>query len=619
MKIDILSKLLEWYDDAEDASQDARELAEMDRDYYDGRQWTDEEVRILTQRGQPPITSNRIRRKVNYILGYEQRLRTDPRAMPRTPKHEDAAKAATDALRYIVETNRFDRLKSSVFDNMVVEGFGACEISLKQSRDGIDIVLKHVHWDRLFYDPHSRERDFSDARYMGTVTWIDRDTLLAQFPDREDVIEGTSLDGNIGETYDDRPKYEWTTKTRDRVRVVAMFYREPKKGWMHCIFTNAGFLKDPELIPYQDEDGRNWCPLIMQSAYVDRNNIRYGEVRELIGLQDEVNKRRSKALHLLTMRQVVMEEGAVRDVNEVRKQLSRADGVIEVAPELRFEILPTNDMAQGQFELLAEAKNEIDLTGANAALMGKDQLGLSGKAIQAQQQGGATELQPLMDALRDWHLTVLRRCWQLVRQYWTEERWVRVTDDENNLRFVGLNKPVTAGEMMQKRFEQLPPEEQQARMQELQMALQDPRAQQVVQTENEVAELDVDIYIEEQPDIITLQSEQFEQLAQMAGAGVPIPPDVLIEASSLRNKKQLLEMMRQGQAPDPRAEAEARKMESETVKNESQAQLNLAKAGQTQVGSRLDVAQAMQPQETLPQGATAAGSSGDLAAAARAK
>jgi hypothetical protein len=35
--------------------------------------------------------------------------------------------------------------------------------------------------------------------------------------------------------------------------------------------------------------------------------------------------------------------------------------------------------------------------------------------------------------------------------------------------------------------------------------------------------------------------------------------------------------------------------------------LTLAKAGQTQVGSRLDVAQAMQPQQTLPQGATAAG------------
>jgi hypothetical protein len=310
----------------------------------------------------------------------------------------------------------------------------------------------------------------------------------------------------------------------------------------------------------------------------------------------------------MTMRQVVLEEGAVRDVNAARKQLSRADGVIEVAPGLRFEILPTGDMAQGQFELLAEAKNEIDLSGANAALMGKDQLGLSGKAIQAQQQGGATELQPLMDALRDWHLTVLRRCWQLVRQYWTEERWVRVTDDENNLRFVGLNRPVTAGEMLQQRFQQLPPEEQQARAQELQMAMQDPRAQEVVQTENDVAELDVDIYIEEQPDIISLQSEQFEQLAQMAGAGVPIPPDVLIEASSLRNKKQLLDMMRQGQgAPDPRAEAEARKLESETIKNESQAQLNLAKAGQTQVGSRLDVAQAMMPQQTLPQGVTAAG------------
>ena len=609
MKQDDLDKLLKWYDDADEASLDARENSERDRDYYDGYQWTDDEIETMTKRGQPPIVVNRIRRKINYVLGYEQRLRTDPRAMPRTPKHEEAAKAATDALRYIVETNRFDRLKSSVFGNMVVEGFGGCEISLKQGRDGIDIILKHVHWDRLFYDPHSRERDFSDARYVGTVTWIDEALLRAQFPDKKGVIDSTGLDNkSLGETYDDKPRRWWTTERRDRMKVVAIFYRDPGKGWMHAIFTDGGFLKDPEPIPYQDEDGANWCPLIMQSAYVDRDNMRYGEVRELIGLQDEINKRRSKALHLMTMRQVVLEEGAVRDVNAARKQLSRADGVIEVAPGLRFEILPTGDMAQGQFELLAEAKNEIDLSGANAALMGKDQLGLSGKAIQAQQQGGATELQPLMDALRDWHLTVLRRCWQLVRQYWTEERWIRVTDDENNLRFVGLNRPVTAGEMLQQRFAELPPEEQQARAQELQMAMQDPRAQEVVDTANDVAELDVDIYIEEQPDIISLQSEQFEQLAQMAGAGVPIPPDVLIEASSLRNKKQLLDMMRQGQgAPDPRAEAEARKMESETLKNESQAQLNLAKAGQTQVGSRLDVAQAMMPQQTLPQGVTAAG------------
>jgi hypothetical protein len=609
MKRDDLDKLLKWYDDADESSLDARENSERDRDYYDGYQWTDDEIETMTKRGQPPIVVNRIRRKINYVLGYEQRLRTDPKAMPRTPKHEEAAKAATDALRYIVETNRFDRLKSSVFANMVVEGFGGCEISLKQGRDGIDIILKHVHWDRLFYDPHSRERDFSDARYVGTVTWIDEALLRAQFPDKKSVIDSTGL-GNksLGETYDDKPRRWWTTERRDRMKVIAIFYRDPGKGWMHAIFTDGGFLKDPDLIPYQDEDGANWCPLIMQSAYVDRDNMRYGEVRELIGLQDEINKRRSKALHLMTMRQVVLEEGAVRDVNAARKQLSRADGVIEVAPGLRFEILPTGDMAQGQFELLAEAKNEIDLSGANAALMGKDQLGLSGKAIQAQQQGGATELQPLMDALRDWHLTVLRRCWQLVRQYWTEERWVRVTDDENNLRFVGLNRPVTAGEMLQQRFAELPPEEQQARAQELQMAMQDPRAQEVVDTANDVAELDVDIYIEEQPDIISLQSEQFEQLAQMAGAGVPIPPDVLIEASSLRNKKQLLDMMRQGQgAPDPRAEAEARKLESETIKNESQAQLNLAKAGQTQVGSRLDVAQAMMPQQTLPQGVTAAG------------
>ena len=63
----------------------------------------------------------------------------------------------------------------------------------------------------------------------------------------------------------------------------------------------------------------SWCPLFMQSAYVDRNNNRYGEVRPMISPQDEINKRRSKALHLLTMRQTKAERGAVDDVDLMKQ------------------------------------------------------------------------------------------------------------------------------------------------------------------------------------------------------------------------------------------------------------------------------------------------------------
>jgi DNA repair exonuclease SbcCD ATPase subunit len=62
---------------------------------------------------------------------------------------------------------------------------------------------------------------------------------------------------------------------------------------------------------------------------------------------------------------------------------------------------------------------------------------------------------------------------------------------------------------------------------------------------NALAEMDVDIVIEAAPDMLTLQHEQFEQLADMASKGVPIPPDVLLEASQIKNKKKLIERLKE--------------------------------------------------------------------------
>ena len=96
-----LTQLRTWFEDAEEATQQARKNSERDRDYYDGRQFTAEELKILRDRGQPDIVINRIQPKVNFLLGWEATNRTDPRAFPRTPADEDASEAATDALRYV--------------------------------------------------------------------------------------------------------------------------------------------------------------------------------------------------------------------------------------------------------------------------------------------------------------------------------------------------------------------------------------------------------------------------------------------------------------------------------------------------------------------------------------
>ena len=97
-----------------------------------------------------------------------------------------------------------------------------------------------------------------------------------------------------------------------------------------------------------------------------------GWCRGLISLQDEINKRRSKALHLLSVRQVIAEQGAVPDVDKARREVAKPDGYVEVMPGLKFEIEQTADLAAGQFQLLQHATAEMQLSGPNAAMSGTD-------------------------------------------------------------------------------------------------------------------------------------------------------------------------------------------------------------------------------------------------------
>lgn len=589
-----LARMIEWFTAAEEASNDAREAAERDRDYYDGKQLTDTEVDELTKRGQPPIVINRIKRKVDYLLGHERATRTDPRAFPRTQEHEGAAEAVTDALRYVCDAERFDQKRSSTWENLMVEGYGGVEVGArKNARGEIEPTIEHIPWDRIFHDPHSRRGDFQDARYLGIVLWMDREEVEERWPDAAGVVSAT-LDSVPSKTYDDKPT--WADGRRKRVRVVQMYYK--KKGvWYLCFFVRAGFLDPPAPVPYLDEDGEPDCPLILQSAYVDRNNNRYGIVREMIGPQDEVNKRRSKALHLISVRQTVSEIGAVEDVAATKREMAKPDGHVVVAPGMRFEVLDTSDMALSQFNLLQEAKQEIDLIGPNASMMGKDDKAASGRAILAQQQGGTIELGPLSDALRQWQWRVYRCLWFRIKQYWTAEKWIRVTDDENNLKWVGLNQPQTMGdqlaenpdmqgqiEMVRQQIGQTNPDALPLFEQDLARDLATPAP-----TKNEVASLDVDIILQDSPDLVTLQGEQFEQLVQLAGALPPgaIPVPLLIEASALRSEKKRtiiegLEQQQQAPPPDPMVqaanEATVRKTQSEAARNEAQAQKYMIEA-----------------------------------------
>jgi hypothetical protein len=537
---DHLSMLVKYFEEAEDTSRRARELSERDRDYvdnWDDSQWTTGEKQKLAKRGQPAITANYLKRKVATLCGGERRMRSDPKAFPRNPDDEQTSNAATDALRYVGDLNKFNTLRSKVYEEMLVEGSGGADVVIERMPSGENKVrIQRVPWDRLFWDPHSRAADFSDAKYRGIVIWRD-----AKKED-QDVL-GETLRSSGTETYDDRPKTSWVDSKRTRVRVVQIHYLYEGE-WMVATLTKAGFIEPPVISPYKDRDGRSACSLIMRSAYVDRENNRFGAVRDWISTQEEINKRRSKMLHLLSVRQTYGNKRGVTDAKVFKTEMAKPDGHAEINEAAEWGkdvgVIPTGDLAMGHAEMLKLSISEMNANGPNAAMAGKAPGQQSGRALEAQMQAGSIEMEPLVDELRQWTRDVYEAAWMRVRQFWTEETWVRVTDDDRNIKFVGLNKRVT----LEERLMQMPEARRVQEMQRMQLVPNDPRLQTVVDVENDVSGLDVDIEIEEGPDLSTLQSEQFETLAGLAKAGLPIPPDAIVEASSLRNKDSILKKMR---------------------------------------------------------------------------
>ena len=663
-----LTQRIDWVDDWEEKTREARRLSRLDRQYYDNVQWTSEEVDKLKERKQPILTKNRIARKINFIRGEEIKKRVDPACYPRTPQHEDAARAATDALRFVEEEQDFDHVRSAVLLNVLVEGMGGALKEVEQNDDGTFAHrLRHVEWDRLLYDPHSRASDFSDAKYLGLVVWMDLDDAVIDYPDVEDELQ-SALAKDIGghdDTTEDVPR-RWADRKRKRVKIVELYFRVGK-DWYRSIFTHGADLEEPARTVYLDEKKqRSVCPLKMVSCHVDSECNRYGVVRPLISPQDEINKRSSKALHLLSVRSVVAERDSVRDPDKFMAELAKPDGFAEVEPgrlaDGSVQIQSGAELAGAQLSLLQEAKADIDTIGPSSATLPEIPASSSGRAFMARQQAASQELGPVFDALRRWTKQIFELDWLCIRQFWTEEKWLRVTDDQelNGYRFAALNRKMTRAtrmqELMQKQVPlpkaletaagdmaplisaiaqqqvqalgQVPPGQQQQAL--VALILRHPMMQEMI-TENQVEQMQVDIVIDEAPETAIIEQEEFSKLTEFAGMVVPLRPDMapllakmIVKASQLRNKREILQELekppdqQQAQMQQQQQQLAMAQAQAGVQATQSMAQLNAAKAAseqaKTQIAgaktpSEIEKNQASAMRDAAHAGATAGGTS----------
>ena len=578
-----LSEYRRMFDAYQSATQDERQRNLEDNDYYHGHQLTAEEVSTLKQRGQPVVPVNRIRTAVNGIVGVYTRGNSDVRGWPRTPGDADAADVATETLRYIGEAARLNVTKKGAFKNMLVEGTCACLITVDND---YNIKPLKIRWEEFFYDPRSREEDFSDARYMGIAKWMYQDDAAKAYPNKAAEIVafqggngGSGTVSIIDEAGQDRPTniMGWYDGQRNRVLIVELYHRAAGT-WHRCAYYGGGILSEG-LSPYLDEKGRPSNPIEAQTAYVDRQNNRFGVVRDMKPIQDEINKRRSKLLHILNSAQVQAEDPAAieTDTEIVRKEAARPDGVLPFG----WRRTSSTDMSAGQMGLLSEAKNELERMSPNPAILGRQGADTSGRALLARQQAGLVELDDILSGFDDWELRVWKQCWARAKQYWTVPMWIRTLDDEEVPKFVGINQPQDAPQQPQPGAMQGqpmpandmmghnggPPMEGMQPQQGGGMLPGDAPIQEepgpvspqdmnpseqlqpgVLGYKNSIASMDIDIVIRTQPETASLMVEVVKDLKDVVASNPryaeEVPFDMFIELAPIPRKRQILKMLK---------------------------------------------------------------------------
>lgn len=594
----------------------------LDDDYYHHIQWTSEEKTNLKQWGQAPVVQNLIQPKVNYVMGLRERFEMSPKGYPRSPSHSDEAEAFTDITRYLVDATKFSDVESEAMEDFARVGYGGWIWGvktvggvrgiggdrLKEDDERHQVALQHVAWSEFMWDVRSRKFDFSDAEWVGIAKWhdFDRAMLNPLYANSRAMLANMKANGNGKALTDEEPfardETQWFSLKRG-VQIAEMYFRAPavderaKKArgweWFGCHLTSGGFLIEPKRIPFEDDDGLNFCPLQMFSAYCNRHGERYGLTRAHRWMQDEVNHRRSRYLREISGRGFWFYEGAVKSPQEAKQELKKTNPALELnagamnPSNPAFGWLDNPESSDGQFNLLAEAKTAIERNGPSPTP--NDRAIVTTPMMSLQQDGGVLELGPFFRRARKARHMGIVHMWWMGKMFITKPEILRVFDEsEKGYHWLPVNQAMTAGERLQelmangvpgpaavqssmggdgiRRFQEIvtalgeeamqsgerlaPPQMEQIATERL---LQDPIATRPF-TKNNLAKIDVDIVVDEVPHHAIAAHEEFMELMRMVKEGqVQIPAEVLVEASSLRQqtKDKALSVLRR--PPDPAA------------------------------------------------------------------
>jgi len=565
-----LRRLMNWWYRERQLQAAGRSEQIKDHKFYDGDQWEPDDEQQLTDRGQKALVFNQIKPAVDWVLGTEKRTRIDYKILPRKKDHGPSAEVKTKGMKYLSDVNKETFQRSRAFEDSSKCGIGWLEYGKRSDPTDEPIFCRFEDWRNIWYDSLSVEMDMSDARYLFRSKFIDLDMACAMFPHRSHLVRASAI--NDHSYYDDEIASldiepvegeegflldQWngidTPYLRSRVRLVEAWYRLPMRAKImrgpelgtingirydkndedHNYLVQAGYASLYDAIRMQ-----TMCMMFCSTGVLDRmespynhnrfpfipiicyrrktDNSPYGLIRQLRDPQEDLNKRRSKALFILQTNQTVADEDAAPDGDwdNFKEELDRPDGLVIKTKGSEVNINKETKLVEEHVMLMRQDAEYIERTaGVNDEMMGRQTNAVSGKAIAQRYEMGTVVTASMFDNLRFAFQLAGEIKLSLIEQFWDGEKQFRITGDKKQAEFVDLNTPGPNGEIL-----------------------------------NDITRTQGDFAVDEQAHSATVRQAMFEAMMDLT---TKIPPDVtiaildlIVDLSDIPSKDAFVERIR---------------------------------------------------------------------------
>jgi hypothetical protein len=449
--------------------------------FVENDQWDSQDVAFMKQPpARPMLTFNDVLPIVRILSGIERQKAESFKVKPREGGDVDSAQVLTELLSYVDDENLgyYQRIRKSNDVNITGRGYIKTDISYDENVNG-DIILKRRNPLTIFNDPMADEWDGTDRRWVAEGEWVTEDEAKELWPEFEDQIKiGDWLSNNTGmmspnlvgdKLINSKLFLDAATK---RVRIFDYWYKkvEPVMIAVNLDTGDTTTVDETFTETYQQMDPQtqqalkfmrrkvttirvatimNWILMrddispfphryfpITPYVGLQYNAEPYGIVQYLKDPQRLANKGISQALnHLNRSANSGWLNHSTRGASStVLEKFGSVPGiVINYQEEPPRQIDPT-PLSAGHVNIVEFAKNQIKGTSlVNAEVQGVAEQGykaLSGKAIQARQQGGLVGNEDLFDNQLLGDKIVGMQLIAMIQQIFTPSRIERIVADK---------------------------------------------------------------------------------------------------------------------------------------------------------------------------------------------